>query len=418
MTKFNLERITGKPYFKNGSWWVCPFNYFDEVHKDFKGKTATIHDVTLRDGEQTFGVAYTPEERVRIAKALDELGVPRIEIGMPPASPTILEGMRRIVKRNLRAELVGFARTLKADIDMCLDCGVRTVILEHIMNPYANEAAYGLEKEAVIDRIVSSVQYAKEKKLKTIFMGWEITRGDDLDYIKDIYSSVAAQVKLDGLVVVDTLGTAIPQAIRFLLRKIGEWVPDVPLELHTHNEFALGNAHILEAVALGTTVVHTAMNGLGERTGNPATEEVAMMLELLVRVKTGITLEKLVPVSKLVEEISRRPISPNKPIAGPELADFETGIGVDLNLKFEKAGFKVGLSPFMPSVVGQKPFRLVLGKNSGSATIEYYLDKLGMQATKEQVKEITDRVKHEGRTKKQLVSERKFIDICRQLGLG
>jgi len=415
LPKFNLERITDKPYFKNGAWWVCPFNYFDEIHKDFEGKKVTIHDVTLRDGEQTFGVAYTPDERVRIAEALDELGVPRIEIGMPPASPVILEGMRQIVKRNLKAELVGFARTLKADINMCLDCGVPTVILEHIMNPYANEAAYGLEKEAVIDRIVSSVQYARENKLKTIFMGWEITRGDDLDYIKDVYTAVTSQVKLDGLVVVDTVGTAIPQAIRFLLKKIGEWAPGVPLELHTHNEFALGNAHILEAVALGTTVIHSAMNGLGERTGNAATEEVATMLELLVGVKTGVTLEKLVPVSKLVEEISCRPISPNKQIVGPELADTETGIGVDLNLKFQKAGFEVGALPFMPPVVGQKPFRLMLGKNSGSATIEYYLDKLGIEATKDQVKEITDRVKHEARANKKLISEQEFANISKQV---
>ncbi len=213
----------------------------------------------------------------------------------------------------------------------------------------------------------------------------------------------------------DTVGVAIPQVIRFLLRKIGEWVPGVPLELHTHNEFALGNAHVLEAIASGATVIHSAMNGLGERTGNVGTEDVAMMLELLVGVKTGITLEKLVPTSKLVEEISRRPVSLNKQIVGPELADFETGIGVDLNLKYEKAGFKVGSFPFMPQVVGQNPFRLVLGKNSGSATIEYYLDKLSMQATKDQIKEITDRVKYEGRAKKKLIDEHEFVNICKQV---
>ena len=141
MSTYSLERLKDKPYFKNGAWWVSPFNFIiDEVSRDFKGKRVAIHDVTLRDGEQTFGVAYSPEERVCIAEALDGLGVPRIEIGMPPASPVIAEGMKQIVKRNLKAELVGFVRTLKTDIDLAIDCGVRTVILEHIMNPYAKNA--------------------------------------------------------------------------------------------------------------------------------------------------------------------------------------------------------------------------------------------------------------------------------------
>ena len=416
MPTYGIERLKGKPYFKNGAWWVSPFNFIiDEVSNDFKGKKVTIHDVTLRDGEQTFGVAYTPEERVRIAEALDELGVPRIEIGMPPASPVILEGMKQIVKRNLKAELVAFVRTLKSDIDMAIDCGVRTVILEHIMNPYACELAYGLDKAAVIDRLVSSVRYANENGLKTIFMGWELTRGDDLDYIKDVYTTLIREARLDGLVAVDTVGTAIPRAIRFIIRKLGEWLPGVPLELHTHNEFAIANAGILEAVAQGASVIHTAMNGLGERTGNPATEEVAMMLELLVGVKTGIALNRIKYVSSVVENISHRPVPRNKAIVGDGLSDMETGIGVDLYRKFEKAGFDVSIQPFMPEVIGQEPFKLVLGKNSGRATTEYFLDKLGFEATDDQIKEITERVKYEGRVQKSLLTEQQFANICKEV---
>ncbi|GAG05101.1 unnamed protein product, partial [marine sediment metagenome] len=264
----------------------------------------------------TFGVAFSPDERVRVAEALDELGVPRIELGMPPASPVILEGMKRVVKRNLKAELVAFVRTIKSDIDMAIDCGVKTVILEHIMNPYACELAYGLDKAAVIDRLVSSVRYANEKGLKTIFMGWELTRGDDLDYIKEVYTTLVREAHLDGLVAVDTVGTAMPRAIRFIFRKLGEWLPGVPLELHTHNEFSLANAQVLEAVAEGATVIHTAMNGLGERTGNTATEEVAVMLELLAGVKTGIALDRIKYASSVVENISRRPVPPSKAIVG------------------------------------------------------------------------------------------------------
>jgi isopropylmalate/homocitrate/citramalate synthase len=416
VTTYGIERLKDKPYFKDGSWWVSPFNFIiDEVVHDFKGKTVAIHDCTLRDGEQTFGVAFSPEERVRIAEALDGLGVARIEIGMPPASPVILEGMKKVVKRNIKAELVGFIRTMQSDIDLAIDCGVRTVILEHIMNPFACETAYGLDKAQVIDRIVSSLQYANEKGLKTIFMGWELTRGDDLDYIRDVYTTIARDSKLAGLTVVDTVGVALPRAVGFIFRKLREWIPDVPLEFHTHNEFGIANAGILEAVAQGASVVHCAMNGLGERTGNAATEEVAMMLELLAGVKTGLNLDRIAEVCSVVEHISHRPIPLNKPIAGRGLSDLETGIAVDLHRKFEKAGFKISVQPFMPEVVGQEPFKLVLGKNSGKATIEYFLDKLGFQATDEQIEEIMDRVKFEGRVQKSLISESQFAGICKEV---
>jgi len=416
LATYDIERLKDKPYFKDGAWWVSPFNFIiDEVIQDFKGKEVAIHDCTLRDGEQTAGVAYSPAERVRIAEALDGLGVSRIEIGMPPASPVILEGMKQVVKRNIKAELVGFIRTMKSDIDLAIDCGVRTVILEHIMNPYACETAYGLDKAEVIDRIVTSVNYANEKGLKTIFMGWELTRGDDLDYIKDVYTAIARDSELAGLSVVDTVGVALPRAVGFLFRKLGEWLPGVPLEFHTHNEFGIANGGILEAVAQGATVIHTAMNGLGERTGNAATEEVAMMLELLAGVKTGLNLDRIADVCSLVENISHRPIPLNKPIVGRGLSYLETGIAVDLQRKFEKAGFKISIPSFMPEVIGQEPFKLVLGKNSGKATIEYFLDKLGFQATDEQANEITDRVKYEGRVQKSLISEPQFANICKEV---
>jgi len=415
MAKYNVERLNGKPYFNNDGWWVSPFNFIAELACQYTGKSVSIHDVTLRDGEQTFGVAFSPEERVRIAEALDEMGVPRIEVGMPPASPEILEGIKQVVKRNLDAETVAFIRTLKDDIDMSIDCGVKTVIVEHIVNPYACEAGYRLEKSEVIDRIVSNVSYAKDKGLKTIFMGWDLTRGDDLDFIRDVYTSLAREALPHGIVVVDTFGVTLPRAIRFIFRKLGEWIPSVPLEFHTHNELGLANACIMEAVAEGATVIHTAINGLGERTGNAATEEVAVMLELLAGMKTGIVLERLMDASLLVENISRRKVPSNKPVVGRGLFDVETGIGVDLHRKMERAGFNVTIQAFLPHIVGQDPVRLVLGKNSGAATVEYFLDKLGFEATEGQIKEITDRVKREGRLQRALLTESQFTRICQDV---
>ena len=139
------------------------------------------------------------------------------------------------------------------------------------------------------------------------------------------------------------------------------------------------------------------------------------MLELLAGVKTGLALNRIADVCSLVENISHRPIPPNKPIVGRGLSDLETGIGVDLHRKFEKAGFKISIQPFMPEVVGQESFKFVLGKNSGNATIEYFLDKLGIEATEDQIEEIMGRVKYEGRIQKSLISEAQFANICKEV---
>jgi methanogen homocitrate synthase len=415
MGEYNMDRLKGKPYFNNDGWWVCPFNFVEEVSKDLKGKKVSIHDVTLRDGEQTLGVSFSPEERVRIAEALTDMGVPRIEVGMPIAAPEILKGIKAVVKRDLKSEIVAFIRVLKSDIDVSIDCGVKTVILEHSTNPYACDAGYGLNKTQVIDRIVTAALYAKEKKLKTIFMGWDLTRGDDLDFIKDVYTAVVQDGKVDGVVVVDTFGVALPQAIRFIFRKLREWIPDVPLEFHTHDEFGLAIGSVLEAVGGGAGVIHTAVNALGDRTGNAATEEVVMMLELLAKIDTGIALDRIKDVSLLVENISRRTVPLNKPIVGRGLCSLETGIGVDLTKKMNRAGFKLVVEPFMLGLVGQDPLKLVLGKNSGVATVEYFLDKAGLSATKDQVKEITDRVKYEGRLQHAILTESQFARICKEV---
>jgi len=412
---YNLQRLSRQPNYRAGKWWMSPWNLEPEVAAPFKGRHVILHDVTLRDGEQTVGVAFSPDERVEIALALDELGLPRIEIGLPPVSAEVREGMQRIAACSLQAKLYGFARTLKADIDMVVDCGLGRVVLQHIMNPYACQNAYGLDRERVKDRVIQGIAYAREKGLEVVFLGWDLTRGDDWDFVADVYGAIYRNACPDGLVVVDTFGVANPRATGFLFRRLSRLLPDVPLEFHTHNDMCMANAGIIEAVAAGCAVVHTAVNGLGDRTGNAATEEVAMMLELGHGVSTGLRLDNIMNVSLLVENISRRTISPNKPIVGHGLFELETGIDADLHRKMAAASFDITVQAFHPSLVGQEPVRLVLGKNSGTATVEYYLDEYGLEAETEQVKAITDRVKWHGRIQHSLLNEAQFLAICRQV---
>lgn len=407
---YDIERLKRQPNFSKNHHWSCPINYRTEICGD--RQVVRLHDVTLRDGEQTCGVAFSVKDRLRIAEALDELGVARIEAGMPIISQENRQGIKEIVAANLNAEITALLRADKLDIELAVDCGLQTVIVEHCLNPYLVEQGYGLDKNEVIERCVETVSYAQEKDLKVVFMGWDITRCDDLDYLRDCYLALAENCPPDSLVLVDTFGVALPRAAGFLVEQARQWLPDTPIEYHNHNEFGLANAGVLEAVMAGAEIVHCAVNGLGERAGNAATEEVAAMLALLAGIDTGIQLDKLMDISILVENISRRTVPDNKPVVGRGLFDVETGVAVDLIKKMERKGFDMAVSPLTPETVGQQPARTVLGKNSGRASVEYHLHRHNLSATPEQIDDIVSRVKFEGRLQHALLSDTQFLAIC------
>jgi len=412
---YDIERLKKQRNFSDKSYWISPVNFYEDVNNGLEGKEITLHDVTLRDGEQTFGVAYNIADRVRIAQALDDMGVPRIEAGMPIISAENRAGIKEIVNSSLNAEITALVRAHKMDIDLSEECGLKTVIVEHCLNPYVNQGGYDLDTQGIIGRCAESINYANEKGIKAIFMGWDMTRIDDLDYLQKFYTELSQQCDPAAIVLVDTFGAAIPRAAGFLVKKVKEWVPSATIEYHNHNEFGLANAGVLEAISAGAEVIHTAVNGLGERTGNAATEEVAAMLEIMTGTKTGIDLKKLMEVSILVENISGRKVPGNKPVVGRGLFDVETGVAADLITKMESKGFDMSVSPMVPSTVGQPPVNLVLGKNSGKATVEFHLDRHNLKATPDQTNEIVNRVKAEGRIQRTLLSDTQFLAICNKV---
>lgn len=414
---YDIERLKKQRHFKEDKYWASPLNFIPENNMGLDGRSVQIHDVTLRDGEQTSNLAFSMNDRIRIAEALDELGVSRIEAGMPIISPEIREGIKRIVDLNLKAEVIGFCRTDRVDVDLAEDCGVKTVIVEHVMNPYLIEQAYGIDRQAVIHNCVDVISYAKEKGLKTIFMGWDLTRADDMEFLHEVYTEIFRQASPASVVLVDTLGCALPRSASYLVRQFREWLPDTIIEYHNHNEFGLANAGVIEAVAAGADVVHTSINGLGERTGNAATEEIVAMLEVLAGVSTGVNMEKLMETSILLSNLTNQTIPRNKPVVGRGLFDMESGIAVDIMRKFQATGFNVPevSGAYAAKMVGQQEGKPVLGKNSGRATIAYFLEKHGLEASKDQIAEITDRVKTEGRIQRKLLSETQFLGICQKV---
>ncbi|PNQ04098.1 homocitrate synthase [Mesotoga sp. SC_NapDC3] len=402
-------KLNGTPYFDE-SRWVSPLNYERDIQGENAKDSIYIHDVTLRDGEQTCGLTWSEDQRVRIGVALNDLGVKSIEVGMPIVSDENKRAIRRLVDMDLDSEIVPFARSLKKDIDESVDCGATRVVVEHAVNPYDNELVYGVSPEKLIDRVVSAILYAKEQGMKPTFMGWDATRSTP-DYVLKVFTEVAKQAKPESIVFVDSFGVASPFAIEFIFTELRKAIPDIPLEFHVHNEFGLAMGSVFAAVRAGVSGIHSSINGLGERTGNVATEEVAAGLKLLMGIDTGVDLRKIGYTSRLVEDISKIPVANNKPVVGKRLFWVESGIVVDAIDKLNAAGINAAMTPYLPSLVGMGEIDVKLGAFSGQASIKYWLKRLGIQATEDQLEELTEIVRKEGRIRNTVLELDEFKRI-------
>jgi isopropylmalate/homocitrate/citramalate synthase len=403
--------LEGMPYYKRAQYWVALTNFSQEVKQGIPERIV-IHDVTLRDGEQTPGVTFLEDERVRIAEELSDLGVTRIEAGMPSVSPRVACALKRISSRKLKSQIFGFARAVEKDIELCCECGAQGVVIEHTVNPYLCKYAYNLTPQTLVERLVKAVKRAKILGLDTTFMGWDWFRAP-IDWTRWLIDAVLSQTELDGLTIVDTFGCTVPDAVETMFRQFSTWFPKLRLEFHGHNDFNLGNACCLSAMKGGAKVIHTAMNGLGERMGNVATEEFAMMMEILQGVATGVNLNKISEAAHVISCISKQDISPNKPILGKRAFQIESGVTTHFVTRLEAHDIDPSSLPFTPRVIGGSGgAEYVLGKNSGKASIEYYLNKHNMSAANDdEVQKIVDEVKGEGYVTKSLVSDAQFMAI-------
>jgi isopropylmalate/homocitrate/citramalate synthase len=348
-----------------------------------------LHDVTLRDGEQTPGVVFDANARLTIARALDALGVHRIEAGFPVTSPDDQEGVTAIAHDGLKSEIWGFGRALAGDVKVNASCGVKAMTLEISISD-AKIAAYGLTREKVLTRVKESMSLAKSMGLKVAFMPVDLTRAD-MRFAEQVITE-AVKEGANEVVIVDTIGVASPETITYLTGRMRSWV-DVPLNVHVHNDFGLGLANTLAALKAGAYCAHVSVNCLGERAGNVDIAEVAVTLELLYGVRTGIHLNKLAATAQLLAKLSGYAISLTKPIVGERIFTRESG-GVVQQL----VSSPPSVEPYDPSLVGLER-AIVLGKKSGKHSISHAVNRLGLKATDEQmdaalakVKELSTRV--------------------------
>ena len=393
-------------HFEDGKYWVSPYNFEPEVRKSMDlPEKVDIHDATLRDGEQTPGVVFSVDDKVAIAQKLSEVGVERIEAGMPAVSPQDEQAIKEITKLKLNSKIYTFARALKADIDMALACGADGVIIEVPIGYPKLTTQFGWTWKNVLERSAPVINCAKENGLHAVYFPYDTTRARPED-LENLCKGIMNESPPDSIGIVDTMGCATPEAIKYMVKWV-KGMTGLPIEIHTHNDFGMGVATEIAAVTAGAVCVHSSGNGLGERTGNAALEELMISLDLLYGYETGYDFAKLPELGALLSKCANVPIARNKPLLGDGNFTRESGIGIQYVMHDPLVMF--GTHPAFTGREGE----VVLGKKSGKASIEYKLNQLGLgEASDEQNAKILDLVKQAGIKKRDILSDDEFKSIA------
>lgn len=393
MNKFGPEKI-----------WTSELNQRDEVQSGFdRNKIIRFYDTTLRDGEQSVGVCFTPDEKFAIACKLAELGVGRIESGFPRVSEDDTQAVRRILDADLSSEIWGFARCVQADIDAHIELGTEYTLIE-ISTSNVKMEAYGFTREKVFDRVTGSVKHAKDNGIKKVnFFAVDSTRSE-LAFLRDVYAA-AVEAGADEISVVDTIGACAPEAVEYLIREVKSWVgQDVPVHWHGHNDFGLATASAIAAVRGGADWIQGTINGMGERAGNADICEVALALQCLYGVPVELDLTKAREISKLVQESGGYTVDGWKPVVGEYLYTRESG-AVASQFHIPEA-----IEPYSADIV-RADRRIVLGKKSGLASIKLKLAELGIEAPEERYGDILAEVKARATAAKRLLNEAEIREV-------
>jgi D-citramalate synthase len=368
-------------------WFECDVKWGIVLFSGFPDKIR-VFDTTLRDGEQTPGVSLTPENKLRIAKRLDELGVDVIEAGFAAVSDGELEAVKLIADAGLRAEICSASRGVRGDIEAVAKAEADSI---HLIIPVSDlhiEEKLRKTREQVLGITRDMVRYAKDCGLIVELSAEDATRAD-FEFLKKMFST-GIEAGADRVVACDTVGVLTPErSYEFYgdLRK----ALDVPVvSVHCHNDFGMAVANTVSALRAGANQFHATINGLGERAGNASLEEIVVSLMALYKLKLNIKTEKLYGISQFVQRLTGVYVQPNKAIVGENAFTHESGIHTQ-GMLANPATYE----PIAPELVGGTR-RLASGKHSGSAGIKAALADMGLTPSEEQLQEIFNRVKTVG----------------------
>lgn len=383
-------------------YFVSPFN--KEAELKFPDRI-TIYDTTLRDGEQTPGVCLGTEEKLEIARKLDELGIHQIESGFPVVSEQERVSVKTIANEGLNAEILALCRTKKDDIDAAIDCDVDGVITFMATSDLHLKHKLKLTREEALNVCMNSIEYAKDHGLFLAFSAEDATR-TDLDFLKQIYRR-AENYGADRVHIADTVGAISPQGMDYLVRELRRDIK-VDIALHCHNDFGMALSNSIAGLLAGGTAVSTTVNGIGERAGNTSLEELIMALQIIYEVDLGFNVGVLYELSRLVERHTRMKVPENKPIVGRNVFRHESGIHVDAVIE-EPLTYE----PFLPEMIGHQR-KIVLGKHSGCRAVKAKLEEYGIDVTREELCRIVEEVK-KNREKGRYINDELFYSIVKSV---
>jgi isopropylmalate/homocitrate/citramalate synthase len=368
------------------------------------GGRVGLYDTTLRDGEQTVGVVLDPEQKLEVARLLDELGVDRIEAGFPRVSQDDWDAVRLVSGAGLRAEIWGFSRAVPADLEALVELGVRHSVIESPISDLKLQAI-GVARATMLERITGAMRFAAEHGIHGAFFGVDSTRAER-DFYEQVYAA-AVEAGAREAVVVDTLGIASPEAVADLVGRTVELVgPSVPVHFHGHNDFGVATAAAAAAVRAGASWIHGTINGMGERAGNANLGEVALALRALYGIESNLRLEKIREVSERVRELSGYALEPWKPVTGETLFRRESGAVAS---QFHDPP---SIEPYSCELVHAER-AIVLGKKSGLDSIRIKARELGVELDDERQRELLAGVKALGARKRGLVTDAEFLELVR-----
>jgi D-citramalate synthase len=343
-----------------------------------------IFDTTLRDGEQTPGVSLTPENKLIIARALDEFGVDVIEGGFARASKGEFQALKLLAKEGLKAEVSSMARANINDIELVVKCDLKSVTLVVPTSEIHCFHKLGKKRHEVLELMYKCVEYAKKHGLTVELLAEDGSRAD-VGFLKEFFSKGIA-AGANRICLCDTVGVLTPEKSYQIMSELRREFA-VPLSIHCHDDFGLAVSNSLAAVRAGADQVHVTVNGIGERAGNASLEEFVMSLICLYNVKLPVKTTKLQELSTLVSRMTGIPVPPNKAIVGSNAFSHESGLHTQAVIA-EPATYE----PISPEMVGANR-RFTVGKHAGTHGVETMLKKMGLRPNKKQVNEILQKVK-------------------------